>query len=153
MHEEEEQEPQSHHAPHLHSHHHEELEIHHEQQQQQLHETISAEHKSADDVIHEADDDETEIIVHQQQQESTPRVTSLTTLHSVASPTTVWIEAPSAAGPAVPATFEHKQQKQTGEFVIFGSYVAEVMKNMEKTKARMLQMKVLQLITEYDAAN
>lgn len=36
------------------------------------------------------------------------------------------------------------------EFVIFGSYLAEVMRNMDKQKARMLQMKVMQLIAEYD---
>lgn len=155
---EEEQESQpprlTHHA-HIHSTHHEELEMQQEQQHQQhqLHE--AGEHKSSENILHEVDDDETEIIVHQQRQESPPRVTALTTVHSVTSPTTVWIEAPSVgpAGPAGPAAVEHKQQKQTGEFVIFGSYVAEVMKNMEKTKARMLQMKVLQLITEYDAAN
>lgn len=39
------------------------------------------------------------------------------------------------------------------EFAIFGSYVAEVMRNMDKQKARMLQMKVMQLITEYDVGS
>lgn len=155
---EEEQEPQpprlTHHAPHLHSHHHEEMEIHQEQQHQQhqLHDTISVEHKPSENVLHEVDDDDTDIIVQQQRQESPPRVTSLTTVHSMTSPTTVWIEAPTA-GPVLSASVEHKPQKQTGEFVIFGSYVAEVMKNMDKTKARMLQLKFVELIAEYDAAN
>lgn len=45
------------------------------------------------------------------------------------------------------------KSKQSEEFVIFGSYVAEVMKNMDKQKARVLQMKVMQLITEYDDSN
>lgn len=114
-----------------------------------MEESISIEHKPSENVLHEVEDNETEIIIHQHRQESPPRVASMSTVHSVTSPTTVWIETQSA-GPAAPATVE---QKQTGEFAIFGSYVAEVMKNMEKTKARVLQMKFLQLITEYDAGN
>lgn len=155
-HEEDEQNPQppplTHHNPHLHSHHHDEHQEQQQQQHQQLHESISVEQKPSENVLHEVEDEETEIIIHRQRQESPPRMTSLTTVQHVTSPTTVWVEAPTA-GPSTAAAVEHKEQKQNGEFVIFGSYVAEVMKNMEKTKARMLQMKVLQLITEYDAAN
>ena len=36
------------------------------------------------------------------------------------------------------------------EFTIFGSYVAEVLKNMNKQKARRLQMKMMQFINEVD---
>lgn len=36
------------------------------------------------------------------------------------------------------------------EFEIFGNYVAAVMKNMRKTDARQLQMKIVQLINSYD---
>lgn len=41
-------------------------------------------------------------------------------------------------------------QKKADEFDIFGNFVGQVMKNMPKSKARLLQMKFLQLITEYD---
>lgn len=40
--------------------------------------------------------------------------------------------------------------KQPDEFDIFGNFVGQVMRNMSKSKARLLQMKVLQLITEFD---
>lgn len=48
---------------------------------------------------------------------------------------------------------DRTNDKKSEEFVIFGSYVAEVMKNMDKHKARMLQMKVIELITEFDDGN
>lgn len=57
---------------------------------------------------------------------------------------------PSVALEPVAATMSAKSNGASEEFVIFGSYVAEVMRNMDKQKARMLQMKVMQLIAEYD---
>lgn len=49
----------------------------------------------------------------------------------------------NASSPPIP-------QKKSDEFDIFGNFVGQVMKNMPKAKARLLQMKFLQLITEYD---
>lgn len=40
--------------------------------------------------------------------------------------------------------------KKSNEFDIFGDFVGQVMKEMSKSKARLLQMKILQLISEYD---
>lgn len=40
--------------------------------------------------------------------------------------------------------------QKTSEFDIFGNFIAEVMKNMKRSKARVLQIKILNFISEFE---
>lgn len=77
------------------------------------------------------------------------------------------IESPAAKRPRIEITLDYEPNdpasstplkvpeaadKSTAicEFEIFGNYVGAVMKNMKKTDARQLQMKIVQLINSYD---
>lgn len=129
---------------HAHSHQHSnlvEVEIH--QQYEDFHASISERHEISENILHEVE----EIIIHQHRQDSsTPYV------HSIITPITARVDGePSSAAPTIPAIVDEMQL--TRECTIFGTYIAEVMKNMGKTKARILQIKFLQLLIEHDADN
>lgn len=48
----------------------------------------------------------------------------------------------------IPNASDHRKQD---EFDMFGNFVAEVMRNMVKSKSRVLQMNIMKLINEADA--
>lgn len=95
-------------------------------------------------------------LTNEQQQTITPLSIPTPLLQQIHEPPQVLLskQSPTPTSSSPVATSSTSSSNKPGgsseEFVIFGSYLAEVMRNMDKQKARMLQMKVMQLITEYD---